>query len=314
MITFRATARELLLAERLKSLAFGQFAWLPETTRVEDAGSGILVAPRLALSAKHVSTSYARLDDGLQARARRRTPFDPQYQRTISRAEFATLIFQFAAGAENVSWGVKFDVPSYDTDITTISVEPRTPAAERAEPGLNYLEWEFLPPRVGATVRVVGWPDQNIAFEGSEYHAQVSLCIERATVVELVNPMQAHGFGEFPGFRIDRQLGHGFSGGAVIFEERLIGIFSGPDLVASLWPLALHTYLDGGEQERSFANLLDTGAIRARDWANVRGQVYREVCDEALAGSHVETRCHKRHVVLASACPKPPLGFTLHRT
>jgi hypothetical protein len=304
-VTFRATGREILELNRLQPLIFGYYAWgdSDEHQRVEEAGSGIFVAPRLGLTAKHVSKSFGKLDSQVAAFERRKTPLDPQYAIHKMKSEFATMIYQAAPPDDLVQWKVHVDWPSYDTDINALQVEPRTPGAVRVERELRYFDWQLLPPRVGKHVRIYGWPKQEIDIVGGEGELQdhiqhVELWTYHARVVEHVAPIKAHGFGEFPGFRLDREFEHGFSGGPVLYDGKLVGIFSGPDYVASLWPLALMTYPDVNDVEHAFAELFDDGTIEALDWDEVKGRVVRKPCQEALAGSHVETRCIRQHVVL----------------
>lgn len=211
---FRATGREILMADRLKPLAFARYAWVMETEKVQHAGSGILVAPQLALSAKHVTESFDSLDEGIEARKRRRTHLDMQYRRVGATMQYANRIYQYPIDGEIIDWATLVDCPSHDTDITALIVEPRAPAAMRTASTLKFLEWQLLPPHIGATVYVVGWPNQDIRILGDEYHLHAALQFEPAKVTDHIYPIQAHGFGEFPGFRIYRELDHGFSGGA----------------------------------------------------------------------------------------------------
>jgi hypothetical protein len=99
---------------------------------------------------------------------------------------------------------------------------------------------------------------------------------------------------------LDRDLPHGMSGGPVLQNGRLVGIFSGPDYVASLWPLAFMTYPDKQEVEHSFARNFDSGKIRACDWSEVKGRPERVPCEAALSGSLIEGRSAKQHAVLRS--------------
>jgi len=307
MISYRTTARQLAIVNKARPLVFGHYAWTQETKKVDEAGSGILVAPRLALSAKHVSKSIEKLDSRIEAVARRRTPFDSQYRVIKMRTKYSAQLYQVPRDDEIVGWGVDVDWASPDTDITAMLVKPVTPAAELSEHELRYLEWQLLPPRVGAAVLVFGWPEPDIVVEADGHHMQeVGLHVEFARVDEHVYPMQAHGFGEFPAFRLNRDLPHGFSGGSVLYGDRLTGIFSGPDLVACLWPLALHLYPDIDGIDCSFADHFDSGHIVARDWGEVRGRVNRQPCEEALADSSVDARCSRKHVVLRARPWKVP--------
>ncbi len=298
MTIYRTTGKQLVIEDRVKPLVFGQYAWMEDTEKAE-AGSGIFVARRLGLSAKHVSKSYRKLAPGFDAKQRRAIPLQPQYERKKVESEFASIVYSFTDRPDDpVHWKVNTDWPSYDTDITTIVVEPRTPAAEKREPELRYLDWQLLPPRIGKMVYVYGFPGQRHRIKHNDHQSQVELWIQPARVVDHVYPMQAHALGEFPGFRLDREMGHGASGAAVVYDDRLVGIFSGPTLVASLWPLAIHMYLDIDEVEQPIADLFENGTINAVDWDEVKGRVERQPCDVALAGSSIESRCEKNHVTL----------------
>lgn len=285
---------------RMQRLVCGYYAWMDDTKKVEEAGSGVLVAPGLALSAKHVSKSFEKLDDRIEAGRKRVTVMESQYQIRKGRSEFATMLYQAPLGDELMRWRVKADWPSYDTDITTLAVVAESDAAKRTEPSLDYFEWQLLPPHWRARVRVYGWPEQDIQIMGDDHVWDVALWVEPARVVEYVYPMQAHSFGEFPAFRLDRRLPHGFSGGPVIYDDRLVGIFSGPDLVSCLWPLAIHKYMTPDEVEHPTSELFDRGTINAVDWDQVKGKVERVPCVEALEGTPIGTRCDRKHVILRS--------------
>ncbi len=314
---FRVTGSEVVLLRRLRPLLFGQYGWIPAGTEVDPddqkpvkvAGSGLFVAPRLGLSARHVSRAYRRLDPSMEAEARRFTPFEPQYRINKRITNFATMLYQVPYGPlsygrteydneDLVQWRSIVDWASPDTDITVIRAEPMTPGAEKAERGFDYLDWQLLPPRIGSTVEIFGFPRQHIEVE-PEYHTQtMELWTYSARVVEHAYPIQAHGFTEFPGFRLDREFDFGFSGSPIIYAGALVGIFSGPDYVSCLWPLAIHSFPDLNDVYYQFEELFDMGDIHARDWDEVKGRVVRQLCEEALAGSLVETRCAKQHVVL----------------
>ncbi len=298
---YRVTAADLRIREKVAPLVFARYAWLPESTTVRDAGSGILVAPGLGLFAKHVSKSFEKLDARLEGQRRRATPFDQQYTIKKSIPEFATLAYQSLSEDVNRIWRVSVDWPSHDTDITVLVMDPESPAAKEAAPTLTFLEWQLLPPHWRAKVRVYGWPQQDILIKDRDHFVAAELWEQPAQVVENCYPLNVHGFGEFPVFRIDRSLDAGFSGGPVLYEDVLVGIFTGPDLVSPLWPLAIHAYPDQEGVERSIAEHFDIGTIVARDWDQVKGRVERQDCEVALAGSALESRCVRKHVVLRNA-------------
>lgn len=300
MQRFVATGEDILMANRMKPLVFGYYAWgeTEEKHRVWEAGSGVIVAPGLGLSAKHVSKGFQKLDPQFDAIERRRSPLDAQYQTIRVRTEYATLVYQMPLGEEYVRWLPVVDWGSHDTDIDSIVLVPETDAAKRVAPTLRYFPWQLLPPPIGSLVRVYGWPDQHIEIDGTNHELTLELHAQRARVTETIYPMLAHGFGEFPAFRLHQEYAHGFSGGPVLYNGKLVGIFSGPDLVACLWPLALHTYEDTTGHVFSFEAHFDSKLVDAVDWDEVKGRVRRAPCDEALAGTRVESRCTKQHVVI----------------
>jgi hypothetical protein len=289
--------------ELVAPLAFGHYAWVRDRVQapVEEAGSGILVAPRLGLSAAHVSRGFERLDERIEAARRRFGPLEPQYARHPIEPEYSTMVFQIPeAEDQRVEWAVDVDWQSPDTDITTLQVLPESEVAKaRDTAGLTYFDWQLLPPPVGATVRIYGWPRPKIENDaGREHRQNIEFWGDGAMVVEQFYPIRDHGMTNFAGFRLDRMFDHGFSGGPVFFDNALVGIFSGPDIVGSLWPLALMTYPDRAKVEHSFADDFDSGLVRARDWDQVKDRVDRWECEEALQGSAVESRCAKKHAVL----------------
>jgi hypothetical protein len=253
------------------------------------------------LSAAHVSKGFERLDERIEAARRRFGTLAPQYSTRRIEPEYSTRLFQVPKSEdERVEWVVDVDWQSLDTDITTLQVLPETEIAkERDAAGFKYFDWQFLPPPIGATVRIYGWPRPTIRNDAGRSHSLgIQFWGDGAKVLEHIYPLQDHGMTKFPGFRLDREFDHGFSGGPIFYDNALVGIFSGPDVAASLWPLALMTYPDRAGAEHSFADHFDSGLIRVRDWDTVRHRVDRWDCERALEGSNIETRCDKKHVVL----------------
>lgn len=304
-VIFRATGRQILEMQRIARLAFGHYAWVDSDgeQKIEEAGSGILIAPCLGLTAKDVTKSFFKLDPQYDALQRRSSPLDPQYRVIKRKSDFASLVYQAPHDGGEMNWKAEVTWPSPDTDITSMVLDPRSDGAIRFAPALDFFDWQLLPPKVGSVVIVYGWPDPEISMralsDSSELHdLAVQLRVEPAYVREYCPVMKEHGLREFPGFVLDREMPHGMSGGPVLQNGRLVGIFSGPDYVASLWPLGLMTYPDMQEVERSFADHFDNGEIHVWDWSEVKGHIERVPCDEALFESAQERRCMKQHVVL----------------
>src|SRR6266852_5258953 len=93
---YKTTAEEIVLTNRIAPLLLGYFAW-PDTDdkrTIKEAGSGLFVAPRLALSAQHVAKSFEKFDSQFDALNRRKSPLDPHYQMKPIMCDFASMIYQ----------------------------------------------------------------------------------------------------------------------------------------------------------------------------------------------------------------------------
>lgn len=306
-VTFAAACQDLVLFERMKWLAFGIYAWAdkPERHQVKEAGSGVFIAPRLALTARHVGQCFGRLEPDYEARQRRKTLFDPQYARIEKKSEYAARAYQVVGDRylpppeDQIVWYPKVNWPSHDTDVNLLVLEPSTPAAEEAEKEQRYFDWYLKPPPLGKRVRIYGFPNAKLMVEGVDHESDVGFEVAVARVVENFYPLREHGMASFPVFRVDKVLAEGFSGSPVLWNDKLVGIFSGPDLVVPLWPLALLAYPPAfQEPDIAFADHLESGLVNAWDWSEVKGGVKRVPCAEALAGFEDPYRCEKMHVVL----------------
>lgn len=265
---------------------------------------GVFIAPRIALTARHVSDSFRRLDSQTDALNRRKSPLDSQYRTILAKSEYAALVYQVTGNAHlppaerQIVWKVNMNWPSHDTDIAILNLEPRSPAAEVTEREQNYFDWYLKPPPPGAIVRVYGFPNANLTVDGVDHEIDVNLEVAVAKVVNHFYPIHDHGMAAFPVFELHRELEHGFSGGPVVWNDKLVGIFSGPAFVTPLWPTALLTYPEASsESEQPFCDHFESGLINALDWHEVRGRVARVPCVEAIAGTQHKP-CLKMHAVL----------------
>jgi hypothetical protein len=298
---------------RLAPLVFGHYAWIEgEIAVAKRGGTGIFAAPRLGLSARHVSQSYEQLDDQFDALRRRMTIFDSKYKhRLVDMTKYSTLVYQLPPGYDSPGMAngplmypspnaadsaVDVDLSSPDTDITTFRTHPVSPGAGENEKSQRFFEWQMLPPPIGAQVRIFGLPGRLIMNHGGRHTVGFWVRGDVARVVGHSPVVRDCGQCKFPGFTLDTEFDFGMSGAAVFYDGAMVGIFSGPNYVASLWPLTLHTYIESRDNrtERRMSDLFDSGEIVVRDWLEVKGNVERVPCSE----TGIEEPCSKEHVIL----------------
>jgi len=285
-MTFDRSVEHLIL--RVAPMLFGVFAHTagPKGERiVRVSGSGILVAPFFALTAAHVTRDLLRTDPALSdyLRKRKERYFD---------VPFPTGLIQVAPSATNPThgiWGVTRTWNLVDTDIALMQVVADQGDALQAQFRMptGFFELSLLPPPVGSEVCLFGFPGTEMAVAANgRLEGALHYTVELGTVTEIFEERRNSMY-DFPCFSIDKPVDHGFSGGAVIWEDKLSGIISGgslePDggtLAASLWPLCLLEYgypdqpaVLGGES--SVGDLFDRRALRSSDWKRIKGRVSR---------------------------------------
>jgi hypothetical protein len=275
--TFRASGNEIVELARLRSLLFWIYAFEEGTEgpyRVEEAGSGVLFGKEQGLTARHVTQAFTKFDPQFEALQRSTRGFFPRRVSESVQTAIPIAIYGDHDSKASVEWRLRVIYQSIDTDISVLVLWP-TPDQSRQRGDADYLPWQLLPPRLGAHVRVYGFPRPKIDIDGPVHSGSMELWMRRATVVEHAPTFRDHGFCHFPGYVLDVELPPGMSGAAVVHEGRLAGIFTGPDYVSSLWPLALIDYPVTENVTFSFAEHFDTGIIDAVDWDRVKGRVER---------------------------------------
>jgi hypothetical protein len=270
---------------RYATLTFGMYGWLPgQTHDVNQAGSGVMIAPGLALGAKHVSKAMIALDNRYDAANPPKGDFYPAY---------GTTCFQAPRFNEPIQWGVTGTWTSPDTDIAVMTIVPDTSMAmwafKEALPEAC-VEWQLEAPPQGAEVELYGYPNTALVNDGKDHAGEVTWVEQKAIVTDVFETMRTHGHLDFPCYRLDRPVDKAFSGGPVFYQGRLAGITSvslklqdGDEserdtYVATLWPLLLMEFEIKGHKF-SFGDRFDYGSIRAVDYADFRGKVYRKPCD-----------------------------------
>jgi hypothetical protein len=246
-------------------------------TRV--GGSGTFVAPFVGLTAGHVSKDLLKLG----WRGER-----PPTRTTSFKTEYSSGLFQFADVARPTETGMWQVSASWTPVVTDISMLQVSAFAESAldfqSKKLTYFDWALLPPPKGTEVLMLGFPETEIEPGGGDaVHIQSHIVLQVGKVLEVYEERRSRGFMDFPCFTIGATVDEGFSGGPILWGDRLCGIvssgssFSDETCGATLWPVCLLEYENpelgtfGGKQY--FGEFFDRGIIRSNDWPEIKDRI-----------------------------------------
>ena len=253
------------------------------------SGTAVMVAPYLAITAKHVIEDHWNRQQG---------PIDHSRG---SHGDFSILAFQVPESGRPCLWAVRKIWPSAHTDIAFLKLEPWNEGATGHV--WRWVTIDVLPPAVGSLISAFGYHASTIANGDPvqwRHHASNSfgrveeVFAERRDVSRL----------DFPCFSVDAQFDGGMSGGPVFNQSgELCGLICSslpavpPDTrhtsyVTTLWP-ALGAVLDLERQgypieEYPAIELARGGQMVVRNWERV---------DVAFSEPN-----------LCSVCLRPPAG------
>ncbi len=176
------------------------------------SGSAVLVAPHLALTARHVTEDFTQ-------------HFEGQAVCADGRATFAILARGYFGGA----WRM-FDVlRTFNTAGTDVTALYLTPACgEPADFVWPRVELDLLPPRTGRRVSTWGHINPHASFSGPSQeaiHWYATLARSSGTVGEIFPRERDSALVNYPAFHFDARVDGSMSGGPVFDEHgRLVGI------------------------------------------------------------------------------------------
>ncbi len=138
---------------RFATVTCGLYGWLKDTSHpIVQAGSGVMIASNLALTARHVSRGILSLDPRVDPA----NPPDGEFEPDV-----CTSVYQVPRYGRHVTWAVTNTWCSKDTDISLISIVPDSESAHFVRTNIlphAYFEWRLTPPPVGAAVEMYGFP------------------------------------------------------------------------------------------------------------------------------------------------------------
>jgi hypothetical protein len=275
-----------MMHDRVRLLVFGIYSRMPAEDEgkslIRVGGSGLLVAPSLALTARHVGQELHRTDANLcDYLMRRKGTFDLPYE---------VRLFQVpGSNGSPRAWEVSesLETPVTDIDVMRVCANDGGACGTDQAERLPYFEWSLSPPPVGSVVQMFGFPRSEIEVQpDGKLTFNVSYFLQESTVTEVFEGQRDRGMYRFPGFRMDRSVDHGFSGGPVIWNDRLCGIVSGGVMgqegqgtyAASLWPLGLNGRTQPGRGTLPTGSALvqllaDEQIVRSEEWSNIQGRI-----------------------------------------
>ena len=292
-----------LLVRRVTPLIFGVFSQVENAHGGRDVrfgGSGVFVAPFQTLTARHVNRDLFRIDpfaaDHLQRRLQDVERADGRFYCELPHS---SALFQAKLGRRPrpLIWHVRRCWDSVVTDISFMEVLADGNDAAGVERDMaGFFDWSLLPPPCGAEVVMFGFPQADIRTNAGIMKLNVNYVIQRGLVTDVYPINRDRGMYNFPCFRINKAVDHGFSGGPVFYDGQLCGIVSGgfddDTYVASLWPLCLleYEYPDLGAlgYKRSFKSLFQSGVLRSKDWPCLEPRIEKRYDENYRPYAHID--------------------------
>jgi hypothetical protein len=260
-------------------LVFGIFGTLGdgsvgrEDDEVREGGSGIFIAPFLAITARHVSKDLYQLGGREEAR---------RFHQSLHAAHLFQCLDPFnPESSEKSLWHVDRSWSSPHTDITLLQVSAENEIAKRLQVEMpsRFFEWHLSPPLIGSTVYAIGFPQLRVRPDGRDVICSAPFTLQELQVTQVYPLGRDKGMLNFPCFEVDDSVDHGFSGGPVFYKDKLCGIvtsgstFDSRSHIALLWPLTLMDYRNEFGGKSRFGDLLDRGVIAASDWREIRNRI-----------------------------------------
>jgi hypothetical protein len=253
-------------------------------------GTGIRVAGRIALTARHVAL-YILQQLGL----RENEPW-PRHQKKFEGMEVRAAEQELGGRADDTTtpwWYVDGSFPSKETDITVLLLTAGNDAARKAEKRSRFFRWSLTPPRENQHLWAYGYVEEEKDREVSHgdvmtnfaltYSATVApLRVERVfergrreqsrNVPQLFHDSAAIDTGGMPCFEAEGNLEPSMSGGPVFNGDHLYGIVSTgmtfrPEEAATMKPYGTVALLPPLLKMNPFR--IDEGA----DWISIADQI-----------------------------------------
>lgn len=254
-------------------------------------GSGAFVANGFAVTARHVVRDLFRTDpersDDLMARA-------PGLVQMPHNCALFQMTDASKDSAPAATWSVTGTWDGLFADLALVEAVPDNQFGHDIRERMQnlFLEWSLLPPPKGAQVMLFGVPDASLVISETEWIFRGPFSSLSTEVLEVFSLRHDRGFLTFPGFFVKGKVGHGFSGGPVLWNGRFCGVVSAglgeTTYVASLWPFCLMEVKRTGAATERLADWFDDRRIRAYDWIDVKNRISLRVDECGAHFAHIE--------------------------
>ncbi len=272
-----------LLIRQATPMIFGIFGHTVDVDQkriVRVGGSGIFIAPFLALTARHVNRDLLKMD------WRGERPPNRGYFETQFSSALLQVLDPFGKAPRNVIWQVDRIWDTDFTDIAFMQVSAENGATVDAMQ-MRWFDWALMPPPIGSQVVMLGYPSLEITPVDDKMNINLRIVRQVGRVSEIHKLRRERGMMSFPCFHIDKPIDHGFSGGPVFWRGRLCGIvssgspLSGGTYAATLWPFCLMEYQYeypgfgslGGKT--TIGDLFEKRVLHSEDWSALRYRISR---------------------------------------
>jgi hypothetical protein len=238
------------------------------------SGTAIIIAPNIAITAKHVIENYIEI-------------FHKKIPKADFNSNFSILAFQVLDnGGSGALWSVTKIALSDVTDIAYLYLSPSS--NEAIEYSWRIPTLNLLPPKVGTKIHCFGYPkseivETNISMDEQDNNKKIDITwkddpsTSTGIVIEIHERKRDSVMLNFPCFRTNARFDPGMSGGPVFNEAgELCGIISvgtegiGDSYVALLWPSMITKLVDFPCFEEgskyTIYDLIIRGYIKARNY------------------------------------------------
>jgi hypothetical protein len=253
------------------------------------AGTGFLIADRIALTAAHIYHAFEKLGDS--QRVRRQSALDllglQNQDPWIQEGEPSTMAYdavQFLPDGRICRWmidharfGGNHGIRDFDSDLLLLFLKPHPQCGVAPNYRLSHPpRLQLVPPAIGQKIYLCGWPD-NPHYRNGELPSPLIdgdfFFVSEASVDHLSTTDQTRERYDYPHFRSDAHSCSGMSGGPVlvyrpgegyvICGSHISGDGSGTSRHSLLWPL-LSLHIDHPTAGRwRVLDLVEQGAINA---------------------------------------------------